>query len=109
MRRAAKVGEGERKKARSAATHSFTSYKMPVDPAAQAFSGGVRNLAAETLPLLRVHHLKNTPQLLQKVKSSQAAHERRGGRLAIKHAVGVVQSLGAWGTQKIYHYKQYSQ
>lgn len=69
-----------------------------MDPVAQAFSGGVGDLAAQALPFLGVHHLKDTPQLLQKVKSSQATHERRGGGLAVKHAVGVVQSLGAWWT-----------
>lgn len=90
-------------KFRSAATCSFTSYKVTVDPLGQAFNGGVRDLAAETLPFLRVHHLKNTPQLFQKVKSSQAAHERRGGGLAIKHAVRVVQSLGAWSTAEKQH------
>lgn len=69
-----------------------------MDPLAQAFNGGFGDLAAKTLPFLCVHHLKNTPQLFQKVKSSQASHERRGGGLAIKHAVRVVQSLGACWT-----------
>lgn len=77
-------------------TFSFTPYNMAVDPLAQALSGGVRDLAAQALPLLRVHHLKNAPQLFQEVKGPQTAHERRGGRLAVKHAVGVVQTLGAW-------------
>lgn len=101
-------------KLRSAVTCSFTSYKMTMDPLAQAFNGGVRDLAAQTLPFLCVHHLKDTPQLFQEVKSSQATHERRSGGLAIKHAVRVVQSLGAWWTaekhtdlqgvlRKIYH------
>lgn len=91
------------------------SYKVTLDPLAQAFDGRVGDLAAETLPFLRVHHLKNTPQLFQKVKRSQATHERRGGGLAIKHAVRVVQSLGACWTaernqdlQGVFRYIYYS-
>lgn len=34
------------------------------------------------------------------MESSQIAHERRGGRLAVKHAIGIVQSLGAWGASQ---------
>lgn len=94
----ANVGKMEAFNSEATVTGGFRSYEVTVDPLAQAFNGGFGDLAAKTLPFLCVHHLKNTPQLFQKVKSSQASHERRGGGLAIKHAVRVVQSLGACWT-----------
>lgn len=66
-----------------------------MEPLHQAVGCGIRDLTAETLPFLRVHHLQDAPQVFQQMESSQAAHEGRGGRLAVKHAVGIVQSLGA--------------
>ncbi len=75
------------------------SYQVTMEPLDQTVSRGVRDLAAQTLPFLRVHQLQDAPQVFQKVKRPQAAHERRGGRLAVKQPVGVVQSLGAWGKE----------
>lgn len=74
---------------------------MPLQPLHQAVGRGVGDLAAQTLPLLNLHQLQDAPQVLQKVKRPQAAHEGGGGRLAIKQPIGVVQSLGACGGSEV--------
>lgn len=66
-----------------------------MEPLDQTVSCGVGDLAAQTLPFLRVHQLQDTPKVFQKVQRPQAAHERRGGGLTVVHPIGVVQSLGA--------------
>ena len=70
-------------------------HQVTLQPLPQAVGGGVRDLAAQALPLLLVHELQHAAQVLQEVQRPQAAHEGRGGRLAVEHAVGVVQGLGA--------------
>lgn len=72
------------------------SHQVTLEPLHQAVSCGVRDLAAETLSFLCVHHLEDPPQLLQEVQGPQITHERRRGRLAVKQTVGVVQSFGPW-------------
>lgn len=71
------------------------TYQLTMEPLDQTVGCGVRDLAAETLPFLCVHQLQDAPQVFQKVKRPKAAHERRGGRLAVKQPIGVVQRLGA--------------
>lgn len=72
----------------------MATHQGPMQPFHQAVSGGVGDLAAEALPLVAVHHLQHATQVLQQVQRPQPAHERRCWRLAVKHAIGVVQSLG---------------
>lgn len=76
------------------------SYQGAVQPLHQAVGCGIRDLTAETLTFLSVHHLQGASQVFQKMESSQAAHERWSGRLAVKHTIGVVQRLGAWGEEQ---------
>ena len=75
----------------------WAPHQLTVEPLDQTLGCGVRDLAAQILPFLCVHHLQDASQVFQKVKRPQAAHEGGGGRLAVEHAVGVVQSLGTWG------------
>ena len=70
-------------------------HQVSLQPLPQAEGGGVGDLAAQALLLLVVHELQHAAQVLQEMQRPQVAHEGRCGRLAVKHAVGVVQGLGA--------------
>lgn len=69
-------------------------YHLTLEPFDESLGRGIRDLAAQPFPLLCFHHLQQAPQVLHQVQRPQAPHERGGGGLAVKDAIGVFQSLG---------------
>lgn len=71
-----------------------------MQPLCQPFCSGVGDLTPEVIPLVIVHELQCSPQVLQQVQHPEATQEGRGGWLAVKEPVGVIHRLGACGYQK---------
>ena len=46
----------------------MSTHQGPLQPLHQAVSGGVRDLTAEALPLIAIHHLQHAAQVLQQVQ-----------------------------------------
>lgn len=66
-----------------------------MQPPCQPFCGGVGDLTPQVVPLIIVHELQRSTQVLQQVEHPEAAQEGRGGRLAVEEPVGVIHGLGA--------------
>lgn len=71
-------------------------YQPAVQPLCQPLCSGVGDLTSQVVPLLVVHELQRSPQVLQQMQHPKATQERRSGRLAVKQPVGVIHGLGAW-------------
>lgn len=71
-------------------------YQSSVQPLRQPLCSGVGDLTPQVVPLLVIHELQHSPQILQQVEHPEATQERWGGWLAVKQPVGVIHGLGAW-------------
>lgn len=66
-----------------------------MQPIRQSLCSGIRDLTSQVVPLLVVHELQRSPQVLQQMQHPEATQKRWSGWLAVKQPVGVVHGLGA--------------
>lgn len=58
------------------ALYKLTSYQSSVQPLCQPLCSGIRDLTSQVVPLLVVHELQRSSQVLQQVEHPKATQER---------------------------------